>query len=659
MLILFFELWFFASGLCSYNFLPNTRSAPLKCIPGRPCVLQQFLNECGVINDEVIELLLPNDSAIKLNDGSKRIFASNKITLLGTPKSSTILSITANTTILKFNVSLELCPPGFVPVNETNTCNCSVTSYVGITFCNNITFEAFVSDSYWMGYRSDNSTCDNSTCENKLLSSLCRNCRSSCRRNPCILPNSTDASSKDYDEIMCSSNRTGFLCARCIENHSVFFHSRYFTCFPNHLCSMGWFFFLLSEILPITIVFICVLFFNIKLTSGAIQGFILYVQIFDSLRLSAHGYIKFQKYTLCVLHYLELMYSMLNLDFFVHDKLSFCLWEGASSLSIIAIKYVTIAYSLILVIIVIILLDKCCNRVQRMHSRIHKTTVIHGLSSFLILCYFQCTKVSLLILTPATVYEENMKVESRVVFYDGTMTFLKGKHQAYAFPVLILVSPLILLPPFLLFIYPLCYKVFSVLRIQESKFTRFICKVFPLENFKPYFDSFQSCFKDEYRYFAGLYFLYRLITLLIFAAVHSLSTYYTCIQIQLIVMLGLHSWAQLYRNKWHNRLDLYLFSVLALVNSITQCNFHGWFQPGEPKENYTSQATGVQVAMALSPFAVILAVLVWINRTTCHRWWKKVCMKKEVLERRQDDTLLLEISNGREELELSCDYNKE
>ncbi len=120
-----------------------------------------------------------------------------------------------------------------------------------------------------------------------------------------------------------------------------------------------------------------------------------------------------------VLFVLRSIYRMVNLELFT--RVSFCIWKGASSLNVVIMKYTTITYSLLLVILVIVFTNKCgtskyCIRISP----------IHGLSGFFVLCYAQITKVSLQILTPVTLYSKGQQQYRKVAFYDGSLNFLRG-----------------------------------------------------------------------------------------------------------------------------------------------------------------------------------------------------------------------------------------
>ena len=638
--------------------LNNNSNIPLKFIPGRKRHLPiNVTNDFDKKIKNFIEIRIKSNDNIKLN--SSIIAPHQQIALYGEPKATGIIILTMLATSgtdendkIEFSVELQQCPPGFIIVNASS-CHCEIHSnYVGISECDKEKFEANILRAYWIGYREENNSSDSN-----LYSSLCPPgfChRMSYQNLSILLPNASNI--EELDNLICGPNRTGFLCAKCRENHSAFFHTESFNCFQDQYCSLGYLFFLLSEILPVTIVFILVISFNIQLTSGNVQGFILYAQIFHSLRITAND----NNNTMSALRYLQMIYRMLNLEFFNHDKLSFCLLKGATSLNIIAVKYITIAYSLLLILVVVFLWNKCCTRVRVCGHRTSKIAAVHGLSSFLVLCYSQCTKVSLLLLTPATVFQKSSRYYKRVVFYDGLMDFFKGKHLAYAIPVIMLAFPLIVIPPFLLLAYPLCYKVFALLHIQESMFLKIVCKIIPLERFRPFFDSFQSSFKDEYRCFAGLYFIYRFLTLLSFAGVPSLTTFYTVVQIQFILMLLLHTWIQPYKKKWHNRLDSYILCTLVMLNSITIFHLCKSFKQEEPNEK-TFHFTIIQIGLAYLPILVMLAQYAYSKRSLLKKFWQKLPMNTNihVLGGKCDnEEILLRLQESRD-MDLSTSYKKE
>ncbi len=580
-------------------------------IPGKSVQLPITVHNDFSINISRLILVVitnsDNSSNIETDAFSTHIFNQHSVTLLGKPGSSGNMSLSLSTGIdseIRLSITMLECPPGYVYKQSEKLCKCSVNTdsekYVGISHCNASSFQALLRRSYWIGYIQTKDG-DVFGKEKELYGAQCpaRYCNVMTAGELLNLPKTSNVSL--LDELICGPRRTGVMCAKCRENNSAFYHAENFDCKPNKktLCSAGWFFYFLSELLPVTVVFLLIILFNIQLTSGHLQGFILYAQIFNTLMITANGQIVLSPFTNTALKTLEFIYRMFDLEFFTSNALSFCLWQGASSLDVLAMKYVTIVYSLILVTVVVILLrrftigEKIMRRIFK--KRNTDISIIHGLSGFLILCYSQCTKVSLLILTPATLYIKGPKITRQVSFYNGNLPFLKGYHLAYAIPAILSSITLVVLPPLLFIVYPLCYKVFSLLHIQESYFSTLVCTIIPLEKFKPFFDSFQGSFKDEHRYFAGLYFLFRLVPLLSFVIFHDLSSFYSAVQTLLLLILFVHTWVQPYRQKWHNRLDACIFGILATINRLTQYNYD------KAQDSSNHVISSIQVALACIP----------------------------------------------------------
>ena len=72
----------------------------------------------------------------------------------------------------------------------------------------------------------------------------------------------------------------------------------------SSLCNYGILFYFLSELLPLTLLFITILVMNISFTSGAVNGFILFAQVIDLLYIDAYG-LKLLSTSLLVCFYLS------------------------------------------------------------------------------------------------------------------------------------------------------------------------------------------------------------------------------------------------------------------------------------------------------------------------------------------------------------------
>ena len=643
--------------------IENSLQSPLLVVPGKPVQLPiKILNDYGLEIKRLVQIVVINlnkSSIIKTDSFSSHIFNQKSVTLLGNPGSKGNTSLSLSSFIdreIRLPIQLLECPPGYVFREINQLCQCSANidlqRYIGLSHCKTISFQAVLKRSHWMGYIQLNDSQVYGK-EKELHSAQCptRYCSISSAGYQLSLPNTSNATM--LDELVCGPYRTGIICAKCRENNSVFYHTERFECFPDYLCQSGWFLYFISEIFPVTALFTVITLLNIKLTSGHIQGFILYAQMFNTLLITANGQIVLNKSTSKALQIIGFIYRMFDLEFFTTNKFSFCLWKNASSLDVLSMKYVTMIYSLLLVVAVVVifkkssLLEKLARKVFK--QSVNNVSIIHGLSGFLILCYSQCTKVSLLILTPTTLYTKGPVAIRHVSFYDGSLTFLRGSHLIYAIPAIVSAVTLIMLPPLLFFIYPLCYKVFKIFRIQESSFSRIACTVIPLEKFKPFFDSFQGSFKDEYRYFAGLYFLYRLIALMSFVLVHELSSFYNAVQILLVLMLLLHAWVQPYKQKVHNYLDACIFALLALINHLTQYNYSKTQESGQDINNTFFMITSIQVALAYLPLIYVVLYYSWKICTKFSPHLMKIVLELRNFQKKDEQDILLNLQEGRKD----------
>ena len=142
----------------------------------------------------------------------------------------------------------------------------------------------------------------------------------------------------------------------------------------------------------------------------------------------------------------------------------------------------------------------------------------------------------------------------------------------------------------------------------------------------------QGTFKDRYRFFAGLYFLYRFCILLTFTYAKTLTAYYTITGIQLVCMLFLHAVCRPYKKTWHNILDAYLFLNLAVINFMTFFNYHLTLEYNS--DDTVKRWCYFQTILVLSP------LLYLIIYTTYHivKRIKAVCKCKSTVHKETDNT---------------------
>ena len=132
-------------------------------------------------------------------------------------------------------------------------------------------------------------------------------------------------------------------------------------------------------------------------------------------------------------------------------------------------------------------------------------------------------------------------------------------------PALLCVIFILIPPPSILLLEPILTKLFSINFFTESrvkwKYNRLRLKLMP------FLDPFQACFKDKHRFFAGLYFIYRILFPLLALVNDSNPRFYFTAQIILFMIAIIHIILQLYKKNWHNILELCIMVDLLFLNS--------------------------------------------------------------------------------------------
>ena len=505
---------------------------------------------------------------------------TDEISLLGPPNQTTTLNFVAEGiagVFFRFNVTTLDCPPGFIFSHNKSKCLCSMdfnttNRYTDIVDCNYENYSARITTNCWAGYVPSDTRSSENLYFAPCFEPLCK------RHNRLTyLPNLTEK----LDSFLCEENRTGVMCGTCKGNYSAYYHSKDFVCKSNHRCHLGILFYLISEIAPTFVLFLIIVMFDLSFTSGNVVGFIFFCHFLD--RFTVHINTTF---TYLRVPY-RLFYDIFNFDYFTIPHLSFCIWEGFQILDVISFKYVTVLAAFALVIGFIFTVNTIrCGMLLKWRTKVStKSSFVNGLSAFLVICYYQCTKTSLLILKSVTPTGIEGKVSGTYTFYGG-LPYFRGKHLIYAVPALFSLVFVTALPPLVLLLYPLSLHLLAICRLSESWIVNQILKITFTNKLKPFIDCFQSCYKDKLRFFAGLYFVYRVLLVCSFAFAETYHGYRIITEILLLSFLGIHATVQPYKKRVHNLLDSLIFLNLALINilALHSSYFAEYLSPSE----YTS-----------------------------------------------------------------------
>lgn len=590
-----------------FSLTSNSNSSnTVELIPGHesylPLIIRDDLrNEVDATLTAYIDegnITLKPESSCITNEASLKVMGKEGIT-------GELVFQTLGSRKRSFRVDIRLlpCPPGF-KLNKEETCECQQNAYLGIASCT--MNRAVLSQGFWAGYVKQGSMFATSVCPLDFC-----NYNSTDHTGNVLLP----SDQLELENAICGKEREGVLCGKCRDGFTTYYHSPNLKCGDQtqvFSCKLGWLFYILSELIPVTLLFLIIVALNISFTNGAVNGFIFFSQVLDTLIIDASGIISFPKPIQILSEGYRLIYGFFSLDFFTIDSLSFCIWKNASAIQMLFFKYLTVGYSLFLVLLVILFMRCCAVRCLGRYYSITsvRNSVIHGLSAFLVLCYSQCIKVSFGILKNQelqihidiqTVTREEARSLTRV-WFSGNMVFLDREHLPYAVPAFLILLTIGVIPPLVLISYPLLNKVCTCLSLEKSLIMR--CFNWA-SRIKPLLDSFQGCFKDKFRYFSGLYFFYRWITVVTYAAVPFLSFFYTINTILLVAVLVVHSIYQPYQNHWHNVLDTLLFGNLIIINSITFINYYLTRVDGGNRDLVTNSTGAIQVVLIYLPLIYI------------------------------------------------------
>lgn len=554
------------------------------------------------------------------------IISTNYITIYGTPGQEGSLQISTlglRQYMNTLNFKIVSCPPGYVNDSQYS-CHCSVSMgtdywYNGVLGCNDSSLSIFVQPGYWIGYvNSDNKE---AVGEDQLYTGHCP--PGYCSSHQIISDRKfyqiqTNASIKELNKVMCHSARDGILCSQCMPGTSVFYHTYSYKCYDEtKLCHYGIIFYFLSELVPMTILFAFTIYYNISFTSGTAYSVVFFIQQINILFNYHQDLLNVNHKHLRPARFVNWFYFILNLQFFIGDNYSFCIWKGASAMDTKVISYASLTYAIGLILLLVITMKHCCVSQKR------RSPLVHGLTAFLVLCYSRVTQVTFNILQYQTLRGKGgIDYPKTLAFWDGSMVYFRGRHLYYAIPALVFLVLVILPTPLCLIFDPLLLKLEGCLRVKP----RYQVWTKIRENFKPLLDSFQSCFKDKYRSFAGFYFLYRVAIMLSLVAS---SRHYFIIQVILILMLVIQSILQPFELKRHNIIASVSFCGLLLINIITIrikniISINGFIIINQ-------DAQRLQLFHLLILYSPLLAGIGWVIKIIFKRFCQKNFCRKKVI----------------------------
>jgi len=391
---------------------------------------------------------------------------------------------------------------------------------------------------YW--YSSESKSvypCPRINCE--YLEGKCPNKSSKCL-------GSDDYCSVVHADDVCWGGRTGILCSECAKEYS--FTLGAFRCVHRNTCCPKYTVILVVLLLLYwslyAAVVLVILSLKLSVGSGFMYGIVYY---FSVVTIYTKGSVIFSDtWILWLLTICEAL-SQLNCFNLLALIVPYCFTpHWSTTLPHILLQYIGPVF-----VISLISLTITCFRYCRLPKRFlqHRLSPIHAICMLVLFSYTSLSSTNFQLLLPQNI-DGHFKVKMA-----PSISYFSLDHIPYALTA-IFVELIVSLPICFLLLFAPCLSR----RIDMVKY-----------KLKPIVDEFQACYKPEFRWFAGFYFLARQLVYLINGLFSETVPQGNAPLILLNVLIWtVHALSQPYQKKWLNILDTLLLTDLVLLSSALQ-----------------------------------------------------------------------------------------
>ena len=374
-------------------------------------------------------------------------------------------------------------------------------------------------------------------------------------------------------------HRKGTLCSQCMSGYTISVNTYDLKCVPDKECN--WFLTLLAVFGPLTTFYLIVFLFRINAAAPYISLVILLAQVLTTKQTA--NFILSQSISMSNFanKFLISIYSVWNLDVLQVYMPPMCLGKHFGNLEVLAFQYLIALYPLILVLVTYALAELharqwwCVYWLLWPIVKLFKVlrisidpmrSIMNTFATFVLLSVTKFTIVSVNILTFVDLYEVNGTVVARVPLYKGNKEYFSSEHLPYTVLAIVVLLFCNVLPLLLLFLSPMR----SFQRYLSSCCCSFRCVHFV----NTFLEVFQGHIKDrvshhrDYRFVAGLQFLFRLLVLVIYSIFNCPEkTCSICIVISVLWAVGVLMFKP-YKRELYNVLESILSTYSAFCNLL-------------------------------------------------------------------------------------------
>ena len=603
--------------------------------PGLPRNFVQAVDDLGHIipNPVITPIITP--TILHMTSNYKVQYINNSLIVFGQKNTlvNVFLEVEGDRNIFTMvNVSLQDCPPGFFFDCKSMSCTCwgHIRGLLHCAYGPDLEWTAYLIIGYCMSYSQLEHGSEH------IVYGRCPFTPGLESHSQSVFPFLPLPKQKDkLESQFCGKmNRRGILCGRCADNFSIDVFSDSFICQNCSAQAMNWVIFVAFEGLLPLVFFIIVILLHISLTSGPVNGYIFFSQV---LTVSMEVIIIRSSWKQTNIHHpiimtymMEDLYSVWSLDFsrffrsFAHSY-HLCLGPQLKVIHVLCLRYLSALYPLCLIVVTYVLIELharncrilvwlwkplCLFCVRFRQSWRAKTSVVDAFAAFILLSYVKIVRISLVLTTFTYIYNTNSTAVKKVVNYDPTVTYLSLEHAPFAVIGILLLGTFGLVPPLLLS----CYQFRHVQRcLNCCKLNRHGLRIF--------MDAFQGCYKDgkdggpDRRFFAGLYFIFRLIIFIIFDMTSRVTLTYMALLVACIVFATITVFFQPYKRKIYTYLDVFFFNLLAVIMGLQILGFY----EVQTTLHFPMRLMITMYCLTLIPLVYMVCyILLWFWRYICN-----------------------------------------
>ena len=367
----------------------------------------------------------------------------------------------------------------------------------------------------------------------------------------------------DFDDMICSPmKRSGILCGKCVPGYGPVVNSNSYPCVSctDEDKTRNWVYYILAIYVPIVVMFLLILLCDVRLTTGAFNAFILFGQVISATAFLSSLAQPTSVDTTRFQYAFLIPYSVLNLNIIGNILPNFCLSSDLNSLDVISLKLLEASTPLLTIIVIVVVVKfqvrlKCNMSCARQFCRKRRINFVHAFDAFIVLSYSRFCDVVSTLVDPGEMWGVNGTVVSERVYVNGEYEYYGKEYLPYKM-VGFTITAILCVIPLLLLQYPLQWLEYICSKTRKT--------CYPSVLIGTMLDVFQGCYKDNRRYFAGLYLILRLF--LNFAPLLALSPdQYLMQQTTLLVFIMLLGILKPYKVALYNYIDIMILTNLLLI----------------------------------------------------------------------------------------------